>query len=390
MLDSYLAVRSHTERLALPLSPEDQTVQSMPDASPVKWHRAHTTWFFETFVLSEAVDNYQPFDPSFGFLFNSYYDAIGDRYPRAQRGLVTRPGVQEISRYRESIDDQMIGVLEQGHPTCIGFIELGLHHEQQHQELMVMDIKHAFSLNPTDPVYNQTGTHPAASTGPGGWRACPGGVVEIGADGDSFSFDNETPRHPVLLLPFQIGDNLVGCGEWIAFIDDGGYRRPELWMSEGWAVVNTEAWHAPLYWDKRDGVWTQFTLGGRRVVDPSEPVAHVSWFEADAYSRWAKARLPTEAEWEAAAPPVGIGDADGGWYGQVWQWTASPYTPYPGFHPAVGVAGEYNGKFMVNQQVLRGSCCATPPGHGRRTYRNFFAARARWAFAGVRLARDLA
>jgi ergothioneine biosynthesis protein EgtB len=364
----YCEVRQLTEQLAAPLSAEDQTVQSMPDVSPTKWHRAHTTWFFETFVVQPD----EPFDPAFRYLFNSYYEAVGPRHARAERGLVTRPGIEEIARYRAHVDRAVLdGALD--HPL----LELGLHHEQQHQELLLMDILHVLSCNPTQPAYGALPWSPSGAGAPG-WIEHDGGIVTIGHDGDGFAFDNEGPRHDVLLQPFRVASSLVTNREWLAFVDDGGYERAELWMSEGWA----QRYDAPLYWHREGDEWLAFGFDGLQPLDLDAPVVHVSWFEADAYARWAGARLPLEAEWEAVAPERGTG----GWYGAAWQWTASPYTPYPGFAPAAGAVGEYNGKFMVNQQVLRGSASVTPPGHARRTYRNFFPAAARWAFSGVRLA----
>jgi ergothioneine biosynthesis protein EgtB len=368
----YCEVRDLTERLAAPLSAEDQTVQSMADVSPTKWHRAHTTWFFETFVLGDAVE---PFDPSFRFLFNSYYEAVGPRHARGERGLVTRPGIEEIARYRAHVD-RLVQERALEHPL----LQLGLHHEQQHQELLLMDITHVLSCNPTQPAY---GALPWPSTGAGdaGWLDHDGGVVEIGHDGASFAFDNEGPRHEVLLRPFSLSSSLVTNREWLAFLDDGGYRRADLWMSEGFA----QGYDAPLYWHREGDTWFEFGFDGLQPLALDAPVLHVSWFEADAFCRWTGGRLPLEAEWEAVAP---VDTSAPGWYGAAWQWTASPYVAYPGFTPAAGAVGEYNGKFMVNQQVLRGSCVATSPGHARPTYRNFFPASARWAFSGVRVCRD--
>jgi ergothioneine biosynthesis protein EgtB len=393
----YADVRRLTDDLAAPLTPEDQTVQSMPDVSPTKWHRAHTSWFFETFVLGPHVPGYREFHPMFGYLFNSYYEAVGSRYPRPQRGLVSRPTAEEVGAYRAHVDAAMSRLVSAELTTELAdLITLGLHHEQQHQELLLMDIKHVLSCNPLRPVAYE-GRVKLADPVPSSWTAHPGGIVSIGATGEGFAFDNEGPRHDVLLEPFEIADRLVTNADWLAFVADGGYERAELWMSDGWATVQAEQWSAPLYWHAGDDGWSVFTLHGEQPLDPEAPVVHVSWYEADAYARWAGLRLPTEAEWEAAAPDVTPGtgldlhalhprDA-AGWFGEVWQWTASPYTPFPGFRPAPGAVGEYNGKFMVNQQVLRGSSCATPPGHARRTYRNFFPPSARWAFAGVRLAR---
>ncbi len=412
---AFPAVRALTEALAAPLSAEDQTVQSMPDVSPTKWHRAHTTWFFETFVLEPHHPGYEAFHPGYGFLFNSYYEGVGPRHARAERGLVSRPGAAEVARYRRAVDDAMGGFLDAPlEPAIAALVELGLHHEQQHQELLVMDAKHVLSRNPLRPTYVDWPASPPGEVPPLGWLEHGGGVVSVGHGGAAFCFDNELPRHEVLLPPFALAERPVTCGEWCAFIDDGGYRRPELWLSEGWATVVQQGWEAPLYWERADGDWHVFTLAGTRPVDPAEPVCHVSYFEADAYARWAGARLPTEQEWEAAAAaaaaatsmpegdfldparphprPLGDGtDATGGatrgLLGGVWQWTSSAYAPYPGFAPAPGAVGEYNGKFMVNQYVLRGGSCATPPGHARTTYRNFFPASARWAFSGLRLAR---
>jgi ergothioneine biosynthesis protein EgtB len=402
----YCDVRQLTEVLAEPLGAEDQTVQSMPDVSPTKWHRAHVTWFFEEFVLARSPAGHDPVHPQYRYLFNSYYEAVGDRHPRAERGLLSRPTAAEVGRYRQLVDRAMLRVLDGDvHADIAALVELGLHHEQQHQELLLMDAKHVLSQGPLDTVYRATPERPATTAVPLTWTGHDGGIVEIGDDGRSFSYDNERPRHRVLLEPFSLADRPVTCGEWLAFIADDGYRRPELWLSEGWAVVQSERWEAPLYWQRDGDRWTTFTLSGRRTVDDAEPVCHVSYFEADAYARWAGARLPTEHEWEAVADDVPLDGAHvldldhlhprpcgrtglSQLHGDVWEWTASPYTPYPGFVPEPGAVGEYNGKFMVNQQVLRGGSCATPVGHLRSTYRNFFPAAARWAFSGLRLARD--
>jgi ergothioneine biosynthesis protein EgtB len=379
----YDTVRAYTETLAAPLSAEDQTIQSMADVSPTKWHRAHTTWFFETFVLPRGPARYEAFDPAYGYLFNSYYETVGARHPRPQRGLLSRPGIADIARYRAYVDAAMLDALPDFDGDLLQLVDLGLHHEQQHQELLLMDIKHVLSMNPLRPAYgDEVGLHTMARDL--GWVAHEGGVVEIGHAGDGFAFDNESPRHRVYLEPYELADRPVSCGDWLAFIADDGYRRPDLWLSDGWAVVQSEGWRAPLYWEADCDAWQVFTLAGLQPVDPDEPVCHISYYEADAFARWSNARLPTEAEWEHAA--VRAGDA---LYGDVWQWTGSAYLPYPGFHPAAGAVGEYNGKFMVNQHVLRGGCCATPPGHVRATYRNFFPPVSRWAFSGARLARDI-
>ena len=407
---AYADVRAFTEELAAPLSPEDQTVQSMPDVSPTKWHRAHTTWFFETFLLKEYVPGYESPDPAFDYLFNSYYEAVGDRHPRAERGLISRPSVTEVGDYRSHVDAGMtdfLATLVDENGPLLDLVELGLHHEQQHQELLLMDIKHVLSVNPTFPAYRPrpdvaVQRPPSELT----WTSFAGGDVEIGHDGDGFAFDCEGPRHRAVVPAYGLADRLVTCGEWLEFMADDGYGRHELWLSEGWHVVNANGWNAPSYWNELDGEWHVFTLHGNRPVDPAEPVVHVSLYEADAFARWADARLPTEAEWEHAAAPVEVEGnfADRGLlhpepaagraplaqlYGDVWEWTSSAYLPYPGFRPAEGAVGEYNGKFMINQNVLRGGCCATSPGHTRATYRNFFPAHSRWMFSGVRLAKDL-
>lgn len=400
LTERFLAVRELTDRLTAPLSAEDQTPQSMPDASPAKWHRAHTTWFFEQFVLRDDPD-YVEYDPSYGFLFNSYYEAVGPRHPRPHRGLVTRPGVADVARYREYVQDAVVRALEAGRldEGAQSLIELGTHHEQQHQELLLMDIKHLFSTHPFAPCYVDRPADPASAPGAQGWRRVAGGPTAIGHDGAGFAFDNEGPRHQVLLADFAVADRAVTNADWLEFIAAGGYEQPELWLSDGWARVRADGWQAPGYWRHEDGRWTTFTLSGRRPVVAAEPVCHVSFYEADAFARWAGARLPTEDEWEAAAQPdtgargqlldpgrahpAAAGDA---MIGDVWEWTASAYLPYPGFAPAAGAVGEYNGKFMCDQHVLRGASAVTPAGHERLTYRNFFPAHARWAFSGLRLA----
>jgi ergothioneine biosynthesis protein EgtB len=403
--DRFFATRALTESLAAPLSAEDQTVQSMPDVSPTKWHRAHTTWFFETFLLAPALAGYQPFHPAYGYLFNSYYEGVGARYPRHDRGLVSRPGIGEIAAYRAFVDEAMTALLDHTtDPDAIGLVELGIQHEQQHQELLLMDIKHVLSRNPLLPAYDALSPIPPTPDRTPTFTEFAGGIHEVGHAGEGFRFDNELPRHSVYLGPFALADRPVTCGQWSAFIDDGGYRRPELWLSDGWATVQSERWEGPLYWSRIDGEWHEFTLGGPHRVVGGQPVCHVSYYEADAFARWAGLRLPTEAEWEVAAagrpvegnfldqsrlhPTPAGDDAPTGPFGDVWQWTSSAYSAYPGFEPAPGAVGEYNGKFMVNQYVLRGGSCVTPPGHLRATYRNFFPPAARWAFSGLRLARN--
>jgi ergothioneine biosynthesis protein EgtB len=379
LADSYPLIRKATTGLAERLSAEDCALQSMADASPVKWHLAHTTWFFETFVLARFARGYREFHSAFRHLYNSYYNAIGEQFPRAQRGLISRPSLAQVRRYREHVDAAMAALL--GGATlpdeALGLVELGLHHEQQHQELILTDLKHLLSLNPLAPAYREGAPQPAAPAALA-WRAHAGGETWIGHDGAGFAFDNELPRHRVLLEPFELASRPATNAEFLAFVEDGGYRRPEHWLSEGWAIARAQGWEAPLYWRKRDGAWMEFTLHGAQPLDPHASVAHISHFEADAFARWSGARLPTEFELEAAGgAPAGI-----------WQWTSSSYGPYPGYRPAAGAVGEYNGKFMSNQYVLRGGSSATPPGHLRPSYRNFFPSGARWQFSGVRLARD--
>lgn len=405
-------VRARTEALAAPLTPEDQTVQSMSDVSPTKWHRAHTTWFFENFLLRPFAAGYRPFHHAYGYLFNSYYEGAGARHPRPERGLLSRPGVDEIARYRIHVDEAIEKFITTADTSAwkeiAPLIELGLHHEEQHQELLLMDIKHVFSLNPLEPAYAPSPERKRAAAPPLTFVEIEGGLYEIGYAGNGFSFDNEGPRHKVWLEAFRLASRLVTCGEYCAFIEAGGYRRPELWLSEGWATVQRDGWEAPLYWGRDKGAWTVFTLAGRRDVDADEPVCHVSYYEADAFARWLGKRLASEAEWEVAAetanlPLAGNLMARGTFHpepateegrtlrqmiGDAWEWTSSPYGAYPGYHPLPGTIGEYNGKFMSNQMVLRGGAAITPAGHVRLSYRNFFPPGSRWAFGGIRLAED--
>ncbi|MDN3920774.1 ergothioneine biosynthesis protein EgtB [Roseateles violae] len=386
----YTALRAHTEVLAAPLSAEDQAIQSMPDASPTKWHQAHTSWFFETLLLAPLLPGYRLFDPAYRYLFNSYYEALGPRHPRPQRGLLSRPGLAEVQAYRAHVDAAMGQLLERIESAALPLLELGLQHEQQHQELMLTDILHAFSCNPLLPAYREE-TPPRHAPHALEWLSHPGGQVEVGAGEDGFAFDNERPRHAALLAPFRIADRLVTCGEFADFIADGGYRQPSLWLSDGWALALAQGWQQPAYWlapgDARAPAseqWQVFGLHGLRPLDPHAPVQQLSFYEAAAYAEWAGARLPTEFEWEAACGLPGIAQL----FDQAWQWTRSAYHPYPGFRPLAGAVGEYNGKFMVGQLVLRGGSLATPAGHARPSYRNFFPPAARWQFSGLRLARD--
>ena len=411
LCERYRAVRSFSERIMAPLEAEDCVIQSMPDVSPTRWHLAHTTWFFETFVL-KPTPGFQAFDESFEYIFNSYYNAVGSQYPRHRRGLLSRPTVAEVLEYRRSIDDQVLERLSKREPLSgreLTVIELGLNHEQQHQELMLTDIKHVLSCNPLLPTYSTDRRRIERTASHSNWVPFDEGVFDVGNDGSEFVFDNELPRHRVYLQPFSIARRTVTCGEYLQFINDGGYRRPELWLSLGWDHVQRENWNAPLYWRYDEGAWQEFTMAGLVDIAETLPVCHVSYFEADAYARWAGARLATESEWETAATGrsvrghfstelmesgVSVHPTDAvhcdleieNLFGNLWEWTSSSYSPYPGYVPADGALGEYNGKFMCNQYVLRGGSCATPAGHVRPTYRNFFPPEARWQFSGIRLA----
>jgi ergothioneine biosynthesis protein EgtB len=411
----YQGVRAQSEALCQPLEVEDYGIQSMPDASPLKWHLAHTTWFFETFVLTPALEGYQPYHPQFGYLFNSYYNSVGPRWSRPQRGLLSRPTVAEVFRYRAYVDEHMARLFQSAAlalADVTATVMLGLNHEQQHQELMLTDLKHAWAANPLHPIYREAQPENGARP-PCGWVSFPEGLAWIGHDATDpaagFAFDNESPRHRVFLQGFQLGSRLVANADYLSFLEAGGYQKPEFWLSDGWAARLANDWTAPLYWQEQEGQWYVVGLGGSWPLHPSEPVCHISFYEADAFARWAEARLPTEMEWETVAANVPLaghfmeggrfhpasvcaqGDAGPLYqlFGDVWQWTASPYVGYPGFQPAAGALGEYNGKFMCNQLVLRGASCATPRSHARLTYRNFFPPDARWQFSGIRLAKDL-
>ena len=409
---AYTATRQATEQLCAPLETEDYVIQATPDVSPTKWHIAHVTWFFETFLLKPHLPGYEPIDPQYEYLFNSYYNTIGPQYDRPSRGLLSRPTVAEVYAYRAHVDRAMLALLEgasEAQMAEVGpAVTLGINHEQQHQELLLTDIKYNLSINPLRPAYHGVEL-PRRRSAPLAWHDDDGGIVEVGHDGSGFSFDNESPRHEALLQPYRIASRPVTCGEYAAFVEDGGYTRPDLWLSSGWGTVQAEGWEAPLYWERIDGEWQVFTLSGMQRLDEHAPVCHLSYVEADAYARWAGKRLPTEQEWEhsaAGAPgggnlaesglfqPVAPGEngvADGALgqiYGDVWEWTQSAYLPYPGFAPPVGALGEYNGKFMVGQMVLRGGSCVTPGSHIRATYRNFFHPADRWQFQGLRLAAD--
>lgn len=424
LAERYRNIRAFSETVAAPLAPEDCVIQSMPDVSPTRWHLAHTTWFFETFLLKNRPE-FEPYDPAFDFLFNSYYNTLGEQFPRHRRGLLSRPTVDQVLQFRKHVDERVLACIELGSLTDREWmtIEIGLNHEQQHQELMLTDIKHVLACNPMAPRYSERAIAPTPTTGASRLVQFSGGLRSIGHDGGDFAYDNESPRHQVFLYPFEISNRLVTCGEFLQFIKDGGYQHPQWWLSAGWQTVSQEEWKAPLYWQHKDDQWWQFTLAGMQPIDHDAPVCHVSYFEADAYARWAGMRLPTEAEWEIASSqaiddgrfadelihseqavhpsPVAtetatekVGDARQGFVplqqmsGVCWQWTQSPYVAYPGYRPEEGALGEYNGKFMCGQYVLRGGSCATPSGHVRPTYRNFFPPDARWQFTGIRLARD--
>ena len=386
LLRHFIAVRAQSDRLAAGLSAEDQALQSMPDASPAKWHLAHTTWFFEHFVLCASLPDYTVFDPDFGFLFNSYYEAVGPRQARGARGMITRPDAARVRDYRAHVDRAMRDLLTNASPEVTDLVVLGLNHEQQHQELLITDITHAFSQNPLLPAAIPGWRLPVDDRDDAleDWEQFDGGLVEIGHRGKNFHFDNETPRHKVWLEPYALARSVVRCGMMRDFIADGGYQTPSLWMADGWALVQEAGWRAPLYWRQVDGEWRGFGPGGEALIDPWAPLVHISWYEADALARWAGARLPSEAEWEAASGDPRLNAM----VGSVWQWTESAYRPYPGFRPPAGAIGEYNGKFMINQMVLRGGSAATPAGHERASYRNFFHPDKRWQFSGLRLARD--
>jgi len=402
--DRIMEIRSTSLRITQSLSAEDQMLQSMPEASPTKWHLAHTTWFFETFILLPHLPNYKAFDPRYKYLFNSYYKQLGSHPYRGARGLMSRPSLQQIHAYRDYVERALLSFVEDANREIRDLVELGLNHEQQHQELIVTDIKHALWSSPLRPEANRNSSFTNSDLAPIAWNDFEEGIYWIGHEGQGFAFDNESPRHQVFLQPFQIASRPVTNGEYLEFMKDNGYTRPELWLSDGWDTVCTQHWDAPLYWERRDeGSWWQFTTNGFRGLDLREPVCHVSFYEADAYARWAGARLPREEEWEVAAgnvprrgafledhvyhPQPASGGGNQQMFGDVWEWTASPYVAYPGFQPAAGLIGEYNGKFMCNQMVLRGGSCATPSSHIRATYRNFFPPQAKWQFSGIRLAK---
>jgi ergothioneine biosynthesis protein EgtB len=406
LADSYADVRAQSREICRPLAVEDHVVQSMPDTSPPKWHLAHVTWFFENFLLLPFLKGYRVHDPAYGHLFNSYYETVGSFFPRTQRGLLSRPTVEEIHAYRDHVDRRVQDLIDcashEHWPEIAARLTLGLNHEEQHQELLLTDIKHILAVNPLRPAYRRSAVpEGAASAREPGWHAWPAGVYEIGHDGGGFAFDNEVPRHRVYLNAFRVAGRLTTNAEYLEFMEAGSYGNPALWLSQGWQTVREKGWHAPLYWEKIDGAWWTMTLSGMRQVGEREPVCHVSYYEADAYARWRGKRLPAEAEWEIVARPQPVAGnfADSGHlhpaparegatqvFGDVWEWTQSAYAPYPGYRPAAGALGEYNGKFMSSQYVLRGGSCASPAGHLRATYRNFFYPGDRWQFTGIRLA----
>ncbi len=411
LLNRFKAVRNFSLEICKPLITEDYVIQSMPDISPTKWHLSHTSWFFETFILKEASENYKSLHPQYAYLFNSYYIQAGERFERPKRGLLSRPSVKEVYQYREYVDKNMIGFLESSSEKIFQklapVIEIGLHHEQQHQELMLTDIKHVFSINPLYPVYMDIEDKRAENLSSIKWIPFEEGIFKIGFEEEGFSYDNETPQHKEYVEPFSLASRLITNGEYIKFIEDRCYNKPELWLSDGAATVASEKWEVPFYWKKIDGDWWNFKLTGFKKVNPDEPVCHVSFYEADAFARWIGARLPTEAEWEVAASnlkikgnfvenknfhpvPVEKGESElKQMFGDVWEWTRSSYSPYPGYKTLPGALGEYNGKFMSGQMVLRGGSCATSETHIRKTYRNFFPPNARWQFMGIRLAKDI-
>jgi ergothioneine biosynthesis protein EgtB len=410
-----LETRRLSRELAEPLSPEDMTVQAMDDASPTKWHLAHVTWFFETFILAKHLPGYRVFDETFNYCFNSYYESQGPRQPRPKRGVLTRPSAERVLAYRAHVDEALARLFHHegaDQAEIARLVEIGINHEQQHQELLLTDILALFAANPLRPAYRPAQPRTAKASAQDtvlGWIDFPGGIHQVGHGGQGYAWDNETPRHDVLIHPFRLADRLVTNGEWLDFVSDGGYRTPALWLSDGWATVNREGWRAPLYWEERDGQWLAMSLAGLNPVERAAPVSHISYYEADAYARWAGKRLPTEFEWEVAASGLPIAGNNLGtralrplpvdapangkprqMFGDVWEWTQSAYLPYPGYRAPAGALGEYNGKFMVSQQVLRGGSCATPAGHTRATYRNFFYPHQRWQFMGLRLASEIA
>jgi ergothioneine biosynthesis protein EgtB len=407
LVSRFREVRAQSERLCAPLATDDYQIQSALETSPPKWHLAHVSWFFETFLLKPHAPDYRPFHPGFEYLFNSYYESVGSFHPRAQRGLISRPTVEEVYGYRRHVDDAALALMHaipDARWDAVALrVTLGLHHEQQHQELLLMDIKHNFAANPLRPAYQTPTSMVSSPPPPLHWTERAGGIAEIGHEGSGFAFDNETPRHTVLLHDHALASRPVTNGEYLEFMASDGYGDARHWLADGWAKLREQGWDAPLYWDQQDGEWWSMTLGGFRPVNEAEPVCHVSYYEADAYARWAGKRLPLEEELEtmlAAEPvagnfvesgllhPLSAADGDGQWYGDVWEWTRSAYSPYPGFRPLAGSLGEYNGKFMANQMVLRGGSCATPRSHMRESYRNFFYPHDRWPFTGIRLAAD--